>query len=390
MNRLLEHDQEAEPGIPEPLPGNEQVLWKGGPEFRSLLLGSFRLRALLAYFGLLLAVQLGVALSTGSSAKDAVGTTAGFAVLALVVILLVTAYARLAARATLFTVTDRRVVLRTGVALPVSVNLPYGLIESAELRLQKDGSGDISLLPAAGHRVSWMLLWPMVKSFRWMRVRPVLRGLRNAEDVAQILGEALRASLGADATRPPRILRDEPREAPRGDGEPRWRPYPTIPLASMVVLAAVSLVAVGFSVIDDESEPPFAAEFSTRIDLFFEDQEDGAVLVRDAASGDPIDRLEPGTNGFVRATLRGLVRARDAVGAGREVPFTIGLTESGRFVLFDPVSERLIDLRAFGDKNSEAFIRFLPRAQANSLEPAGYPLDETDTAVALRDEDSRQ
>ena len=49
-------------------------------------------------------------------------------------------------RTSVYTVTDRRVVLRIGVALTASLNLPFRQIEQASVRLHADGSGDIPLV----------------------------------------------------------------------------------------------------------------------------------------------------------------------------------------------------------------------------------------------------
>ncbi len=391
MNTMLEHDQEAAPGIPEPLPGGETMRWQGAPEFRSLALRSFGVRALSVYFCLLLLLQVGLALSGGRSLSAALGSAAGFIVLALVALGIVSVYAKLVARSSLFTITDRRVVIRTGVALPVTINLPYALIESADLRLHGDGSGDICIKPSAGNRASLLLLWPMVKPWRWLRVQPVLRGVANAESVASILAAALAESLetevssAAETKSPVSTGATKPEAA-----EPRsWRPYPTIPLATMVTLVVISLVAVGWNVsrVDEGVEP---AAFTTKVDLFFEDQDDGSVLVRNALDGRVVDSLDPGTNGFLRATLRSLVNARGSVGAGSETPFTVGRTESGRVVLYDPVSNRNIDLRAFGQQNAEAFVRYLTddRTEGYTSVMDQSPVLDSETAVALRHQES--
>jgi putative photosynthetic complex assembly protein len=157
----------------------------------------------------------------------------------------------------------------------------------------------------------------------------------------------------------------------------------------MVTLVVISLVAVGWNVarVDEPIEP---AAFTAKVDLFFEDQDDGSVVVRDAFDGRVVDRLDPGTNGFLRATLRTLVNARDSVGAGSETPFTVGRTESGRVVLYDPVSNRNIDLRAFGQQNAQAFVRFLTDAGAegNSSAMDNSSVIDSDTAVALRHQES--
>ncbi len=385
---MLEHDREVAPGLPEELPRNEQLLWRGAPAFDSVLRGSFHFTKLVTYFAALLVVQLVLNLRGGVTVSEAIASTSGFTLLAAVALGLLALYVRLVTRATLITLTDRRIVLRTGVAVPVTINLPYSRIEAADLRLHKDGSGDIVLVPEAGSRVSWLLLWPMVKPFRWWRVRPVLRGIENAESVARALGDAL----GTAAAAAPAVREDE--QAARKSSpavKPKWRPYPGIPLAAMVSLVVIALVGAAVTAFNDgPASSSIEAELVASVDLLFEDRADGSVTVRDAGSGLVIDELDPGTSGFVRATLRTLAGARASYGAGPEAPFRVGRTETGRIFLIDPVSGREIDLRAFGPTNSDAFARYLDGnlPAVGAVGERSISHDANSTALALQQEES--
>ena len=384
---MLEHDREVAPGLPEELPRSESLLWQGAPVFDSVLKGSFHFTKLVTYFAALLVVQLVLTLREGAPVGDAVASTAGFALLAAASLGLLAFYVRLVIRSTMMTLTDRRVVLRTGVAVPVTINLPYSRIEAADLRLYKDGTGDIVLIPEAGSRVSWLLLWPMVKPFRWMRVRPVLRGIADAESVARSLANAL----GSVAAEAPATREQSPEKTAPPAEKPRWRPYPGVPLAAMVTLVVIALVGAGVSALNDgPASSSVDAELVASVDLFFEDRADGSVTVRDAASGLVVDELEPGTNGFVRATLRTLAGARASHGAGPEAPFRVGRTETGRIFLIDPVSGREIDLRAFGPTNSDAFARYIdgPLPAVDVGSEVINSQDAAGTAVALQQEES--
>jgi putative photosynthetic complex assembly protein len=117
------------------------------------------------------------------------------------------------------------------------------------------------------------------------------------------------------------------------------------------------------------------------------------VAVIDAADGRVIDLLQPGTNGFIRGTLRSFTRARRAIDAGREVPFSLQRTETGRLLLSDVVTGQSIDLRAFGTTNAEAFGRFLYNEEetASAVESLNDRDGGTDmAAVASNNQESRQ
>ncbi len=89
--------------------------------------------------------------------------------------------------------------------------------------------------------------------------------------------------------------------------------------------------------------------------LRFEDLPNGAVAVYSARNGRLIETMEPGTNGFVRGTLRALVRERRLKNVAAETPFRLLVGEDGSFVLHDPATDRRLDLRAFGPANAGAF-----------------------------------
>ena len=71
--------------------------------------------------------------------------------------------------------------------------------------------------------------------------------------------------------------------------------------------------------------------------------------------------LAPGSNGFIRGVLRGLVRERKRRGIGAETPFRLSYLTDGRLLLADPATGRVIDLGAFGPTNTAAFARLLER-----------------------------
>lgn len=356
---MHEHDQEPVPGLPQELPDGERILWQGRSEASSLAVSTLHLKKLAAYFVALLALRLVFKLNDGVTLAEAISGSLGLVVLAVVAIGLLAYYARRAAAASMFTITDRRIVLRCGVAVSVTVNLPYTIIDSAELRLHKDGSGDISIRTDRRSRASYILLWPMVKPFRWFNVQPVLRGLKSAESVAETLANALAAHELAAQQNNAAPVEDTRRESRDARTRRRgWTVYPPLAgAASLVVFAIVAVSAYQLSNSGAEQAPLESAIAS--VDLRFEDQDDGSVAVIDASDGSLIDTLQPGTNGFVRGALRSLARERRASGIGAEEPFSILRTASGQVVLHDPATGRLIDLRAFGPTNRDAFGRFL-------------------------------
>lgn len=135
---------------------------------------------------------------------------------------------------------------------------------------------------------------------------------------------------------------------------------PMLPLAAMAALVLSSLIGVGLVRLAGLSaqQQPDAATLAVR-QLRFEDRDDGGIEVRDARSGALLDTVAPGTNGFLRSTMRGLVRERKRQGLGPETPFELLGRSDGRLTLVDPGTGRRVDLESFGPSNSAVFARLM-------------------------------
>lgn len=189
-----EHENEPIPGLPEPLPQGETILWQGRPAWWPFAQRVFRLRLLAVYFAVLVVWSIADALASGGSARDALTAPLTSLLLAIACIAVLSGMGWLAARASLYTITNRRVVLRIGVALPMTINLPFSLIQSAAVKRHADGTEDIVLAITPPHRVSWLALWPHLRPFRMARPEPMLRALASEASASQVLARALAAS----------------------------------------------------------------------------------------------------------------------------------------------------------------------------------------------------
>ena len=186
-------------GLPGRLPQGEQILWQGSPDWRVMTRRVFHVRAVAAYFGVLLAYAALHSFALGTPLSAVALTTAKFTGLALVPLALLTLYAWGTARATTYTVTNRRVAIRMGLALPMTMNLPFARIDGAAFRPAKDGTGDLVLQMTKGDRVAYLVLWPHARPWRLAKAEPMLRAVPHADKVAQVLARALAASADVPA-----------------------------------------------------------------------------------------------------------------------------------------------------------------------------------------------
>jgi putative photosynthetic complex assembly protein len=127
-------------------------------------------------------------------------------------------------------------------------------------------------------------------------------------------------------------------------------------LISAAVLAAITIVSAGTARVTGLGRPDAPkAEAAQTLALRFEDQKDGSVVVRRAGDRAKIYTVAPGTNGFLRATMRGLARERHRIGAGDSTPFVLTAWSDGRMSLDDAATGRTVPLEAFGVTNEGAF-----------------------------------
>jgi hypothetical protein len=201
--RAHEHEFEPEPGLPAPLPRDERVLWQGTPDWRALALRAFHVRKLIVYFAAMLLLRGAATLSSGGSVVDALVGMAWLAPLAVLGVGIVVSLARLSARTAMFTVTDHRVVMRVGIVLTVTFNLPYRCIENADVRIDAAGTGDIALALKGSDRIAYLHLWPFARPWRVARPEPVLRGIPDAANVARVLSLAWSEATGMPVTSAP-------------------------------------------------------------------------------------------------------------------------------------------------------------------------------------------
>jgi hypothetical protein len=206
-----EHDFEPIPGLPAQLPKGERIIWQGSPSVSVVMRRLLRSRGVAVYFAL--AAIWSVALSINNG--EALGMLAARLTLiilgAAALFALMTLYARGVAKTSLYTITNKRVVMRIGVALSATFNLPFKQIAGADFREGKNGAGDIALTLKSGHGLSSAVFFPHQRGGLWRKLSPQLICLNDARGVAALLAVQLQAyaALNADQTAADAVALDE-------------------------------------------------------------------------------------------------------------------------------------------------------------------------------------
>lgn len=188
----MHHDDfkfEPVPGLPEALPTDEHILWQGRPDALRLAKEAWKLNWVLGYFALLTFWRVGVSSATAPMGEAALHgvpfVLAGAAAAGLILLM-----ATVQARSTIYTLTNKRVALRIGAALTMTLNLPYVCIANANAQIGKKGFGTVAFDLMGETRLSYLMTWPHTRPWRMARTQPALRAIPEAAKVAQIFAQA--------------------------------------------------------------------------------------------------------------------------------------------------------------------------------------------------------
>ena len=197
----LGHEYEFEPqfGLPERLPDDEVIVWQGSPDVGALATSAFHLKKLGFYFAALILACAWPALESGAGLMAVLLAVKWIVPLTVMGMVSIWTLAWLTARTPVYTVTSKRVVMRLGIVLTVSFNLPFKQIASADVRVLKDGFGDITLALQGSDSIAWVHLWPSVRPWRISKPEPTLRAVPDVQAVSDKLRQAWTQSTGLAA-----------------------------------------------------------------------------------------------------------------------------------------------------------------------------------------------
>jgi Bacterial PH domain len=190
-------DFESARGLPDKLPVGETLLWQGGPSWRAVATRVFHVDKVAIYFAAIIVWRFAASLNEGNGLWAATQSGAGLLPLAIAAVLILGLFAWGVGRTTVYSITNRRVVMRIGMALPLTVYVPLNEIVNADLKINGDKSGDLALATGSHVRIPYLVLWPHARAFHVTKPQPQLRCLAEPKRVGDILASALARSMVA-------------------------------------------------------------------------------------------------------------------------------------------------------------------------------------------------
>ena len=188
VNPHHEHEFEAAPGLPEQLPADERLLWQGAPQWRLVALHVFHVRTLAWYFAAMMLLQATYLL--GEPERNLFKPLLLSFLLSVISLGILSLMAWLTARTALYTLTNKRVVMRIGIVLTLTFNLPLRMLAAASLKTNPDGSGDIALKLAGNDHIAWLNLWPHARPWVLRHPEPSLRCIADVGTVGECVLKA--------------------------------------------------------------------------------------------------------------------------------------------------------------------------------------------------------
>ena len=187
-------DFEIMPGVPSGMPKDETVLWQGKPQAMALAREAYKINWIAAYMLAVVVWRAGGAYADGGAALM-VATGLPYLVLAMAGYGVVYLLAWAQARASIYTITSARVIMKVGAALPVTYTIPFVRIATARLDLKPSGTGTIAMEITDGVRLSFAVLWPHLRPGFAKFTQPAFRCIPDASRVARLLADAAKAKL---------------------------------------------------------------------------------------------------------------------------------------------------------------------------------------------------
>ena len=170
---------------------DQTVCWEGRPNWRSAAVRIWKVRVVAIYFAALIADGARLALARSSAPPGAWTGDAKLLAIAAVVLCGLVLLAWLTERTTRYTIDDRRIVMRYGIALPATLEIPFSVIEHVGIRVHRDHTGDIAVRLKRGPGVMYPKLWPHACPWKIVRAEPMLRCIPDAGVVGGRLCRAI-------------------------------------------------------------------------------------------------------------------------------------------------------------------------------------------------------
>lgn len=362
MNYIhTDNDFAVEParGLPALLPRGEFMVWQGAPNWRVFANQVFHTRLIGAFLMLAAAIRIGATVAGGGTLGTGLGEASVILAFGLAGLSILWLMAWLVQRTTVYTITNKRVLLRIGVALQKTFNIPFAVMESAGLKEHGNDTGTISISLKPGTSLAYLILWPHARPWKMAQTQPSLRGIDNAQDVARTLSNAFTSYVQANdalqrsaADVASDLISDAATAASEAGKTKPKDPHAVgkVPLMMAASLVVVTLVTVGIAQLSGGVDSLRSGLSTPAYEqaIRFEPLPGDRIHVVDVATSETMYIVEANSDGLLRGALRGLGRSRALSSLDVAAPYLLQRIEGDGVYLSDELTGRSIRIESFG------------------------------------------
>jgi hypothetical protein len=190
-------------GLPDHLPEGERLVWQGRPDWKRLAIHAFHVRKVAIYFAAIIVGQGVYKLLHGATPFEALQSVPIIAGLGLAACSMLLALAYASAKTSHYTLTNKRSLMKVGLALPVIINVPFRQVDGAAFANTGKGFGNICFKTGGETRLAYLMLWPHCKPWHMAKPQPAFRDIPDVDAVASRLAFALGGQMPiSEATQP--------------------------------------------------------------------------------------------------------------------------------------------------------------------------------------------
>lgn len=380
MNYIHNHDDYAvEPvrGLPAALPRGEFVLWQGAPAWQVFARQVFHTRLIALLVVLAAIIRMGTTTYQGGNLGIAAGEAGVILAFGFVGLSILWLMAWLVQKTTVYTITNKRIVMRIGVAIQKTFNVPFAVIDAAALRTHGadsngEGNGTISVSLKPGVSLAYLVLWPHARPWKMGHTQPSLRAIPDAGRVARLLQDAFTSHAQAGAVLKPASaqahtasslasqdnLAETQNPADTSAKAAHYIPGRQVLMVAMLAIATVFFVGIWqWAGIGDA--PRGQGELTFEQAITFDALPGDRIAVINADTGQTITTIERGTDGLLRSALRGLNRSRSLSSLDLATPYVLQRYSVDGLYMTDALTDRSIRLQSFGPVDSGALADLL-------------------------------
>ena len=171
------------------IPKDEEIIWHGRPDLRRFCLTAIGIKYILVY---LIVITCSIIYTRYGDFNliTILQVLVPYLLSCCLAIILLVIVGISQVLPTVYVITSKRVIIKSGLALIFMLNVPFDKIASIDKNNYSDGSGNISFKLISNKRVPFFASWPSVRPWYFSNPEPTFRCIADVDVIALKISEA--------------------------------------------------------------------------------------------------------------------------------------------------------------------------------------------------------